>query len=224
MKTAQSIESTPGIAEPFMPLSGDLFGAMINLSGRRRFTSQRIVLYAMMAAQGDADGLTIARDALGLFRDAHHVLIKGDGTLPGIFCAELQEAYFGKAQGDRLIRNFISLAERTLDAIENQEAGAVGLLADLVRAPTPILATLNQLTSLYEDQAKQHALQMKMHLRGMITDIEKFSRQARMVALNARIVAARAGEAGREFAVVARVLAEITSEIDDKVSVTLSVT
>lgn len=222
--TAPALVTAPSLADSAVPLSGDMFGAMINLSGRRRFASQRIVLYAMLAAQGDETGVNVARDALALFRDAHHILIHGDATLPGIFCPELEEAYFGKAQGDRQICGFINLAGRTLDAIERQKPDAEVLLTELVKAPTPILAILNHLTSVYEEQAKHHAMQMKMHLRSMITDIEKFSRQARMVALNARIVAARAGDAGREFAVVARVLAGITSEIDDKVSVTLSVT
>jgi hypothetical protein len=33
-------------------LSEEAFGALINLSSRRRFTSQRLVLYAMLAALG----------------------------------------------------------------------------------------------------------------------------------------------------------------------------
>ncbi|HZX25792.1 MAG TPA: methyl-accepting chemotaxis protein, partial [Telluria sp.] len=31
-------------------LSGDLFGRLINLAGRRRFTSQRLVLHAVLAS------------------------------------------------------------------------------------------------------------------------------------------------------------------------------
>lgn len=33
--------------------AGELYGKLINLSGRRRFTSQRVVLYAVLASQGD---------------------------------------------------------------------------------------------------------------------------------------------------------------------------
>jgi methyl-accepting chemotaxis protein len=63
---------------------------------------------------------------------------------------------------------------------------------------------------------------VRKQLRGIITDIETINRQARMVAFNARIVAARAGQAGKEFAVVAGVLSNITGEIDEMVNTALA--
>ena len=202
--------------EPAKPLSGEVFGALINLSGRRRFTSQRLVLYAVLAAQGQDGAAQTARDALKLFREAHHTLLNGSDTLPSIFCAELQEAYYGKADGARQIKDFIDLAQRALDRGRPGPA-----LEELVATATPVLAVLNQLTAIYEEQSKQHALLMKKQLRGVITDIETIARQAKMVTFNARVVAARAGHAGREFAVVAGVLSNITTEIDDMVKAAL---
>jgi hypothetical protein len=205
--------------EPAKPLSGEVFGALINLSGRRRFTSQRLVLYAVLAAQGQPGAAETAQDALNLFRDAHHTLLNGSDTLPGIFCPELQEAYYGKRDGARQIKDFIDLAQRALD---RGRAGPA--LEQLVETATPVLAVLNQLTAIYEEQSKQHAVLMKKQLRGVITDIETIARQAKMVTFNARVVAARAGPAGREFAVVAGVLSNITTEIDDMVKAALQAT
>ncbi len=202
--------------EPAKPLSGEVFGALINLSGRRRFTSQRLVLYAVLAAQGQPGAAATAQDALNLFREAHHILLNGSDTLPGIFCPELQEAYFGKTDGAGQIKDFIDLAQRALD---RGRAGPA--LEQLVETATPVLAVLNQLTAIYEEQSKQHAVLMKKQLRGVITDIETIARQAKMVTFNARVVAARAGHAGREFAVVAGVLSNITTEIDDMVKAAL---
>jgi hypothetical protein len=204
------------------PLSGEVFGALINLSGRRRFTSQRLVLYAVLAGQGQENAAATAREALALFRGAHHALVEGSDTVPGIFCPELEEVYFGRPGGDRQIRDFMDLAERTLRACEDGSRGAPALLAQLVEMTTPVLALLNQITAIYEDQSKKHALLMKKQLRGVITEIETIAKQAKMVAFNARIVAARAGFAGREFAVVAGVLSNITGEIDDMVKTALN--
>lgn len=204
------------------PLSGEVFGALINLSGRRRFTSQRLVLYALLAAQGKEGAAAIAEEALTLFRDAHQALLNGADGLPGVFCSELQQAYFGTLQGARRIAAFIELAERALKAIGQQSQQAAALLEELVEATTPTLATLNQITAIYEEQSKLHARLMKKQLRTVITDIETIAKQAKMVAFNARVVAARAGHAGREFAVVAGVLSTITTEIDTMVSTALS--
>lgn len=203
-------------------LSGEVFSALINLSGRRRFTSQRIVLYAVLASQGHEGGDATAREALALFRGAHKSLLSEADGLPGVFCPELREAYFGKLDGDRKIVAFADLGERTLKAVAQGSSQAAELLAELVEITTPTLAILNQITGIYEEQAKQNARLMRKQLRGVITDIDTINRQARMVAFNARIVAARAGQAGKEFSVVAGVLSNITGEIDEMVNAALA--
>ena len=203
-------------------LSGDVFGALINLSGRRRFTSQRVVLYAVLASMGHEGAVQTARETLALFRDAHLTLVDGKGGLPGIFCGQLRDAYFGVLQGDRVIREFIDLAEGTLAAIVSNARGAPALLDELVRSATPLLSVLNGLTLVYEEQSKRHAQTQRRQLHDMMGDIKTIARQARMVAFNAQIVAARAGQAGREFAVVASTMTSINAEIDDLVAAALN--
>jgi len=144
------------------PLSGEVFGALINLSGRRRFTSQRLVLYAVLASQGHDGAVKTAREALALFRGAHTALVKGSDTVPGIFCEEVREAYFGKLDGDAQIVYFMNLAERALNAIEDRLRDGPALLDELVRITTPLLSVLNQITSVYEEQSKRHAVLMSL--------------------------------------------------------------
>jgi len=205
-----------------LKLSGDVFGALINLSGRRRFTSQRVVLYAVLASLGHDGAIETSLDALKLFRDAHIALVEGKGELPGIFCDQLKDAYFGPLAGDKSIREFIHLAESALVAIKTDARRAPAMLDELVRSATPLLAVLNALTLVYEEQSKRHAVVLKRQLLEMMTDIKTIAKQARMVSFNAQIVAARAGDAGREFKVVASVLTNITGEIDDLVHQALS--
>jgi hypothetical protein len=202
-------------------LSGDVFGALINLSGRRRFTSQRVVLYAVLASMGHEGAIQTARDTLALFRDAHLTLVEGKGGLPGIFCGQLRDAYFGTLQGDRVIRQFIDLADAALAAIVDDARGAPALLDELVRSATPLLSVLNGLTLVYEEQSKRHAQAQRRKMHDMMGDIKTIARQARMVAFNAQIVAARAGPAGKEFSVVASTMTNITAEIDDLVHAAL---
>lgn len=195
-------------------MSGETFGMLINLSGRRRFTSQRLVLYAVLSNRSKREAVSVARDALKLFSEAHEILVHGNDQIPGIFCDELETVYFGHEHGDARIRDFISLANRALNAVENGDASAASLVDDLVEMATPLLGLLNRITQVYEELSKRHAMRVRKQLVGIMSDIESISRQARMVAFNAQIVAARAGHAGREFSVVAGVLSDITGEID----------
>lgn len=195
-------------------LTGEVFGKLINLSGRRRFTSQRVVLYAVLALKGKPGALEVSRDALTVFEKAHADLMKGSSELPGIFCPELHQAYVTDG-GDRTIQEFMALARQTQDAIEAHMRGSAELLNRLVECATPLLATLNGITQLYEDLARRQAQQAKKQLVGVISEIESIAKEARIVLFNAQIAAARAQSAGREFSVVTKELSHITARIDE---------
>jgi hypothetical protein len=191
--------------------AGELYGKSINLSGRRRFTSQRVVLYAVLASQGRDGALATAHDALATFREAHRTLLEGE-LAPAVLGGELQQAYFGPDRADERIAAFIDLARRVLDAIAARGPGAAPLLEDLVESATPLLATLNRLTQVYED--RQQASSARKQLTAVMGDIEQIARHARIVSFNAQVVAARAGHSGREFAVVSGEFTQITGKLD----------
>jgi Methyl-accepting chemotaxis protein (MCP) signalling domain/Type IV pili methyl-accepting chemotaxis transducer N-term len=207
---------------PTQKLSGEAFATMINLSGRRRFTSQRVVLYALLAGSDPPGALATAKEALKLFVEAHTALVNGNELLPGVFSAELQEAYYGADGGDKKIRDFIDLAERTFTAIEFNWRQKEAFLNALVASTTPLLAVLNSITAIYEKEARAHAHAVKCQLQDVMSEIKDISKQAHMVAFNAQIIAARAGNAGREFSVVANLMTNITGEIDKLVQAALS--
>jgi hypothetical protein len=209
-------------APPAAKLSGDVFGVLINLSGRRRFTSQRVVLYSVLASLGHDGADRTARETLAAFKDAHLTLVEGRQGLPGVFCPQLQDAYFGMLRGDQVVRDFIALAESTLDAVKAASPRAPALLDQLVRDATPLLSVLNALTLVYEEQSKRHAQMQRRQMQELMGDIKTIARQARMVAFNAQVVAARAGPVGKEFAVVAGTMTTITTEIDELVQTALT--
>jgi len=193
--------------------AGELFGKLINLSGRRRFTSQRVVLYAVLASQGREGALATAREGLATFSDAHRALLEGEFS-PQALGGELQQAYFGSDRADERITAFIELAGRALDLIATHAFSAPSLLEELVEAATPLLATLNRLTQLYEDLARHQAASAKKQLTAVMGDIEQIAKHARIVSFNAQVVAARAGASGREFAVVSGEMTHITGKLD----------
>jgi hypothetical protein len=121
-------------------------------------------------------------------------------------------------QGDARIREFIALTERTLAAIEDRLRGAEALQQQLVASSGPMLDLLNRLTQIYEAEAARHAVVQHQRQQALMADVQTIAKQARIVAFNAQVSAARAGAVGREFAVVADTLTRITGEIESLVS------
>ncbi|RZI93312.1 MAG: methyl-accepting chemotaxis protein [Rubrivivax sp.] len=193
--------------------AGEAYGRLINLSGRRRFTSQRLVLFAVLALQGRDGALATANDALTTFGEAHRALVEGELS-PRALGGELEQAYHGADRADERISGFIQLAQRALKAISANAGNAPELLEELVDSVTPLLAVLNRLTQLYEDLARQQAAAAKQQLSSVMGDIETIAKHARIVSFNAQVVAAHAGQSGREFAVVSGEFTQITGKLD----------
>src|SRR5450830_1739848 len=212
--TAELIAHQAPAAAAGPALSAELFGALINLSGRRRFTSQRVVLYAVLASLGHDGAESTARATLAQLRDAHLTLVEGKGGMPGVFGQALHEAYFGDLQGDQTVQAFISLAGRALDAIAGDGVEAPQLLDQLVKSATPLLSVLNGLTLVYEEQANRFAQSRRMHLQQKLEQMELLGRQARQLAFNAQVLAARASEEGRDFGAVAASMTAVTGALD----------
>ncbi|HTD02280.1 type IV pili methyl-accepting chemotaxis transducer N-terminal domain-containing protein [Undibacterium sp.] len=202
-------------------VSSDAFGALINLAGRQRMLSQRIILHAVLASLDHEGAWKTATGALSLFRETHLILIHGKDGLPGVFFEDLRLAYFGPAQGDRKISEFIGLADKVLSHMQGAARQTTGLLAELIGSATPIIELLNDITLIYEKESQARARTLKKQLHGMMSDVKTIAKQARMVSFNAQIIAARAGAAGREFSVVAGVLTNITSEMDELIHAAL---
>ncbi|WP_119157945.1 type IV pili methyl-accepting chemotaxis transducer N-terminal domain-containing protein [Caldimonas tepidiphila] len=205
----------PSLAREAPPVSEDTLSTLINIAGRQRMLSQRIVLQATLASLGHVEALALAREALELFERSHEALVRGGGKekLPGLFCDVLREAY-RREQAEQQIRDFARLAGKALSDLEHARAGRSDALRLLAERATPVLGTLNSITGVYEQEARRRAQESRKRSIALLSDIRDVSRQARIVASNARVVAARAGTHGREFAVVAGVMSDVTDEID----------
>ncbi|QCP53559.1 chemotaxis protein [Trinickia violacea] len=195
-------------------VSGEVIGELINLSGRQRMLSQRIVLHVLLASRGDSAALDVVKTCLATFAATHTDLVSGNARLPGVFSDALKQLYFGTACADDLIRRFIA---RTADAIASLESGAAASdeqVDALVMQATPLLELLQQITLAYQKEMHGIETAAKKRQAEIAEQLGSISMQANIVALNARIAAARAGQFGREFAVITTVLADIIKEMD----------
>jgi hypothetical protein len=195
-------------------ITSEMLVSLINLSGRQRMLSQRVALNVALAASGITECLAEAKDALTLFRHSHTILVHGNQEYPGIFFNDLEKVYFGTDKSESKITTFIALAEQAIVACEGAHQSIGSAVSELGLAANAIVVILNKITITYEAESRRRASERHKQHQALMSSIQKIAKEAKIVSFNAQVIAARAGEAGKEFAVVAGVMTDITEKID----------
>lgn len=188
--------------------------SLVNMAARQRMLSQRMILQTVLAAGGSELHLQAARKSFELFCSSHVKLVATAAEFDENNARRVRETYAGSHGVGPLIEQFMQQMRTTLHYLDSGAKHAQALEA-LVANTDAVLDALNTATTTFDNIAKEQAGHMMKELTGIVADIQSVAREAKIVSFNAQVLAARAGQNGREFAVVANVLSGITAEIDD---------
>ena len=205
--------SSPSTSAASIPASAAGL-SLVNLAARQRMLSQRMILQTVLAAQGHAGQLAQARQSLQIFTESQRHLLATPRHIEAESARRIEAAYHGPQGVAHIIEAFITLVRTTLDHITHHDHRQAEVLADLVSHTDQVLTALNAATTAFDDISKAKSDAMLRELSGIVGDIQSVAKEAKVVSFNAQVMAARAGQHGREFAVVATVLSNITGEID----------
>lgn len=188
--------------------------SLVNLAARQRMLSQRMILQTLLAARDDGQRLTEAQRSLQIFTESQSHLLATPRQLEAASAQKIETTYHGPRGVGPVIESFMQLMHSTLEQIERRAPRVSESLIELVGFTDRILEALNTATTAFDDITKAKSDAMMKELAGIVGDIQSVAKEAKVVSFNAQIMAARAGQHGREFAVVANVLSDITGEID----------
>jgi methyl-accepting chemotaxis protein len=186
----------------------------LNLAARQRMLSQRMVMQTLLAASGDTHQLKAARSTFALFCDSHARLLSTVSHYDAPSAARLHAVYEGTQGVNATIQSFMDRMRMALELIEQQSPRTQAALEAIVDTTDAVLEALNAATNVFDAVTKARADLLFKELTGIVSDIHTIAREAKVVSFNAQVMAARAGNQGREFAVVANVLSGISTEID----------
>ena len=186
----------------------------VNLAARQRMLSQRMILQTVLASQGDKDKLQAAERTLALFAESQATLQKVAETLDAVSAGKVDAVYHGAQGVGGTIQLFTKLVRTALDHIVQRDSRQAASLAQLVDHTDQVLEALNKATTVFDEISKTKSDGMMRELTGIVSDIQNVAREAKVVSFNALVIAARAGQFGREFSVLANVLTGITGKID----------
>jgi methyl-accepting chemotaxis protein len=126
----------------------------------------------------------------------------------------VRTAYQGAQGVGSTIDAFAQQVGTVLDLAERHSPRTEEALGKLVETTDAVLDALNTATTAFDQVSKAQSERLMKELASIVASIQTVAREAKVVSFNAQVMAARAGQHGREFAVVANVLSGITHEID----------
>ena len=187
--------------------------SLVNLAARQRMLSQRMILQTVLAAAGSTTHLQSAQKTFDLFCDSQARLLATVSAVDEASARRIKDTYTGPRGVGPVIDSFMQQMRTTLQCIGRGGDHAKPLAA-LVAGTDGVLDALNTATTTFDTLSKNKSDQMMKELTEIVSSIQTIAREAKIVSFNAQVIAARAGQHGREFAVVANVLSGIAQEVD----------
>lgn len=207
-------------------------GALINIAGRQRMLAHRAVMFlalSQVSGVGDVgEMLEAAAGALNAFASGVGVLLRGDADqgLAPLTSKRARKLLEAPARSGRTgaaeLEGFVTRGQACLDHLRRGDGCAreIRTLADV--AGEELLPLLNDIVAALEADLADavaaeagRAADVRAVMTDALDDIEQTATRIRLIAFNALIEAARAGDAGRAFSVIAeeiRVLGTQTGE------------
>ncbi|MDH5546730.1 MAG: methyl-accepting chemotaxis protein [Gammaproteobacteria bacterium] len=211
-------------------LTSEAFSTLINISGRQRMLSQRIILLVLHCHmllehdKGDklSTSLSLLRTTINLFITCQNNILNGNQgeKIPCIRHERLVEK-LNKGGAEKLINNFIRDVESFHSDLSNAIPISQKTLDEMVLyTANPVLDCLNEITQIFESAFHEYSAYQRSDLVRQsetvltaIQSIKKISHQMDIISINSKIVASRAGDAGKQFKVIADRLQTLNHDI-----------
>ena len=209
----------------------EAFGAHINIAGRQRMLSQRVglLLLGLMAQKSDTGNFPIGmisqmEEALREFDQGHSILLNGSAEqgIPAVSSSGAKALLAGR-HGMRVdpIARFRKETAQFVAWIQRGEELSTGkclsltdfILGDLLDFLQKVVKTLQADFGELMERTRAAATQNMQRVNQAVREIQEAAHYSRMIALNAKISAERAGEFGREFGALTNEIKDISERI-----------
>lgn len=152
--------------------------AVVNLSGRQRMLSQRIVALALEVRRGDESARAPLRTAISEFSTAHRRLVALSQTAPADspLAKRLQTDYYGPPKTDAHLHRFLHAAQDIANAPASPAEVArfakqgypddIATLADLSRGP--LLQGLEQIVAAHQADSEDRIIRLERIQLGIL--------------------------------------------------------
>ena len=213
-------------------VSESAFGRLINIFARQRMLSQRIGFLFLTVdtalkknPEPPADLLAMLKTAAGDFVEGYRILQQGkpEEDLPRLQSARIEKilAGTGETSGQAVIERFLSEVATGIERLSRGEPLeedhiawlSAFILSDVLTVLHNIVAAVETDFSDEMDRRRARRNEDVAKVLQALQEIQKASKFSRMIALNAKISADRAGPHGREFGALTDEIKQISNDI-----------